>query len=78
AAEKIQSHIGEVVPITSAGTLDIAVRKAAEQAHTGEIILLAPACASFDQFNSYEERGRAFKDLVQALAARTGVAPGVK
>ena len=78
AAEKIQLHIGDVVPITSAGTLDIAVRKAAEQAQMGDIVLLAPACASFDQFNSYEERGRVFKDLVQTLAARAGIAPGVK
>jgi UDP-N-acetylmuramoylalanine--D-glutamate ligase len=78
AAEKIQSQLGDVVPLTSAGTLDIAVRKAAEQALPGDIVLLAPACASFDQFNSYEERGRVFKDLVQVLAARAGVAPGVK
>ncbi|HEX8925225.1 MAG TPA: UDP-N-acetylmuramoyl-L-alanine--D-glutamate ligase [Terriglobales bacterium] len=78
AAEKIQSQLGEVVPLTSAGTLDIAVRKAAEQAQSGEVVLLAPACASFDQFNSYEERGRVFKELVQTLAARASVAPGVK
>ncbi|HUO60792.1 MAG TPA: UDP-N-acetylmuramoyl-L-alanine--D-glutamate ligase [Candidatus Acidoferrales bacterium] len=78
AAEKIQSQIGDVVPLTSAGTLDIAVRKATEQAQPGDIVLLAPACASFDQFNSYEERGRVFKDMVQVLAARAGAAPGVK
>jgi len=37
---------------------------------SGDVVLLAPACASFDQFSSYEHRGRVFKELVNALAAR--------
>ena len=69
AAAKIESqaHGAEIV---SAGTLDAAVRRASEAAVPGEIVLLAPACASFDQFDSYEHRGRVFKDLVRQLAAR--------
>ena len=69
AAAKIESqaHGAEIV---SAGTLDAAVRRASEAAVPGEIVLLAPACASFDQFDSYEHRGRIFKELVRQLATR--------
>jgi len=70
AAQKIESQIAGAAEITSAGTLDAAVRKASEFAQSGDIVLLAPACASFDQFQSYEHRGRAFKEAVHALAAR--------
>jgi UDP-N-acetylmuramoylalanine--D-glutamate ligase len=66
AAEKIITHIEGAVPIVNAGTLDIAVAKAAEAAQPGEIVLLAPACSSFDQFENYEHRGQVFKDLVLA------------
>jgi UDP-N-acetylmuramoylalanine--D-glutamate ligase len=52
--------------VVSAGTLEQAVNLAAEAAATGEIVLLAPACSSFDQFENYEHRGRAFKELVLA------------
>lgn len=72
AAEKIESHIGNVVPITKAVTIDNAVRKAAEAATSGDVVVLAPACASFDQFTSYEHRGKVFKDLVQQLAKKVG------
>jgi UDP-N-acetylmuramoylalanine--D-glutamate ligase len=76
AAEKIESQIKGVVEIVPAGTLDVAVKKAAETAETGDIVLLAPACASFDQFQSYEQRGRVFKEAVHQLAAREAAAPG--
>jgi UDP-N-acetylmuramoylalanine--D-glutamate ligase len=69
AAEKIERHLAGVVKIVSAGTLDAAVRQAAQLAVAGEIVLLAPACSSFDQFTSYEHRGRVFKDLVKQLLA---------
>ncbi len=72
ASRKIESQIESSVPITSSGTLSEAIRDASGNARTGEIILLAPACASFDQFNSYEERGRAFKAEVRALQAHAG------
>jgi UDP-N-acetylmuramoylalanine--D-glutamate ligase len=76
AAEKIESQIAGVVEIVPAGTLETAVKKAAETAEAGDIVLLAPACASFDQFQSYEQRGRAFKDTVHQLAAREAAVPG--
>ena len=69
AAEKIERHLAGVVKIVSAGTLDSAVRQAAQSAVPGDVVLLAPACASFDQFTSYEHRGRVFKELVQGLAS---------
>jgi UDP-N-acetylmuramoylalanine--D-glutamate ligase len=68
AAEKIERHLAGVVKIVSAGTLDAAVRQAAQSAVPGDVVLLAPACASFDQFTGYEQRGRVFKDLVKGLA----------
>ena len=66
AAEKIETHIYGAVPVVSAGTLDQAIARAAEAAQPGEIVLLAPACSSFDQFENYEHRGQVFKDLVHA------------
>jgi UDP-N-acetylmuramoylalanine--D-glutamate ligase len=64
AAEKIESQLRGVVSIHSCGTLDGAVNAAATAAHAGEVVLLAPACSSFDQFDNYEHRGRVFKELV--------------
>jgi UDP-N-acetylmuramoylalanine--D-glutamate ligase len=69
AAPKIESQI-KGVPMVSAATIDTAVRLASESALEGEIVLLAPACASFDQFVSYEHRGRVFKDLVRQIESR--------
>ena len=70
AAAKIEKEIAGAAEIVHAETLDVAVRRAFEAATPGDIVLLAPACASFDQFQSYEHRGRAFKDLVHALAEK--------
>jgi UDP-N-acetylmuramoylalanine--D-glutamate ligase len=69
AAEKIEGHIKGAAEIVHAETLDNAVRRATAVAQPGDIILLAPACASFDQFQSYNHRGRVFKEVVHALAA---------
>ncbi len=66
AAEKIITQVEGAAPIVSSGTLDIAVTKAGNAAQPGEIVLLAPACSSFDQFQNYEHRGQVFKDLVLA------------
>jgi UDP-N-acetylmuramoylalanine--D-glutamate ligase len=64
AAAKIESQLRGVVSIHSCETLDRAVTAAAAAAHPGDVVLLAPACSSFDQFESYEHRGRIFKELV--------------
>ena len=64
AAQKIESHLRGVVPIHHCETLDKAVATAAAAAHPGDVVLLAPACSSFDQFENYEHRGRVFKELV--------------
>jgi UDP-N-acetylmuramoylalanine--D-glutamate ligase len=68
AAEKIESHIKGAAEIVHAETLENAIRRASAVAEPGDIVLLAPACASFDQFQSYNHRGRVFKEVVQALA----------
>lgn len=68
AAAKIARQLGDAVPIVSSGTLAAAVDLAARSAVPGDTVLLAPACASFDQFDNFEHRGRAFKELVNALA----------
>ena len=68
AAPKIAKHLGDSVPIVQCGTLAAAVDQASRSAAPGDTVLLAPACSSFDQFDSYEHRGRVFKDLVKALA----------
>jgi UDP-N-acetylmuramoylalanine--D-glutamate ligase len=70
AAEKIYTHVEGAAPIVSAGTLEEAVGRAGGAAQPGEIVLLAPACSSFDQFENYEHRGRVFKETV---LARRGV-----
>ena len=67
AAAKIESHLRGVVAIHSCETLEKAVHVAASAARLGEVVLLAPACSSFDQFESYEHRGRVFKQLVKDL-----------
>jgi len=69
AAAKIESQI-KGTKVVSSGTLDQAVRRASEAATPGDTVLLAPACASFDQFISYEHRGRVFKDLVRQIESR--------
>jgi len=69
AAAKIESQLRGVVSIRSCETLSGAVEAAASSAHSGEVVLLAPACSSFDQFESYEHRGRVFKELVSQKAS---------
>jgi UDP-N-acetylmuramoylalanine--D-glutamate ligase len=68
AADKIEKQIAGSVAMERAGTLENAVAIASEAAKPGDIVLLAPACASFDQFQSYEHRGRVFKELVRKLS----------
>src|SRR5271155_4248019 len=68
AAAKIESQI-KAVEVVHAETLENAVRKAHAVAETGDVVLLAPACASFDQFKNYEQRGQLFKEIVRGLVA---------
>ena len=75
AAKKIEEELGGEVDLLSAETLDNAVKRASETARPGDVVVLAPACASFDQFENYEHRGRIFKELVQALAKKQSVSP---
>ena len=67
AADKIEKQIAGSVPFDRAGTMERAVQIAAKAAKLGSVVLLAPACASFDQFENYEHRGRVFKELVHQL-----------
>ena len=66
AAPKIASQL-EGLPLVACGAIEQAVAYGAAHAVSGDVVLLAPACASFDQFQSYEHRGRIFKDLVRSL-----------
>ncbi|MGA2421121.1 MAG: UDP-N-acetylmuramoyl-L-alanine--D-glutamate ligase [Candidatus Acidiferrum sp.] len=75
AAEKIAGHIAGSVKVERAGTLQHALEFAEHEARSGDIVLLAPACASFDQFENYEHRGRVFKELVHKLAERASQKP---
>jgi len=68
AAAKIESQV-KGADIVHAETLENAIRKAHAAAKPGDIVLLAPACASFDQFKSYEHRGKVFKEIVQGLSS---------
>ena len=70
AAPKIAAQIAGAVDIVEAKTMDAAVAHAFNAASPGDTVLLAPACASFDQFRSYEHRGEVFKQLVHQLAPK--------
>ena len=67
AADKIEKQIEGSVAIEGAGTIERAVEIASHAVRPGDVVLLAPACASFDQFQNFEHRGRVFKDLVHQL-----------
>ncbi len=67
AADKIAAQLNGSVPLLRCGNLEAAVAEAHTRAKSGDTVLLAPACASFDQFENFEHRGREFKRLVQQL-----------
>jgi UDP-N-acetylmuramoylalanine--D-glutamate ligase len=73
ATEEFAATLGAAVPHERCGTLDVAVRQAAADAlaagKEGSVVLLSPACASYDQYRNFEVRGDAFKALVAALVA---------
>ena len=70
AAGKIADQLKGAVPLVNSGTLDAAVTHAYRGGSPGDTVLLAPACASFDQFRSFEHRGEVFKQIVQELQAK--------
>jgi UDP-N-acetylmuramoylalanine--D-glutamate ligase len=64
AADRLEAELKGTVPLRRSGDLATAVRDASDAARPGEVVLLSPACASFDQFRDYEERGDAFRSLI--------------
>jgi UDP-N-acetylmuramoylalanine--D-glutamate ligase len=64
AAERLAADLDGAVPLRRSGDLATAVRDASAAARPGEVVLLSPACASFDQFRDYEERGATFRSLI--------------
>ena len=71
AAEKIAAQIDGAVPLIRSATLEAAIHSASTNAQPGDVVLLAPACASFDQFDNFEHRGRVFKSIVSQLGDRS-------
>jgi UDP-N-acetylmuramoylalanine--D-glutamate ligase len=69
-AELIASELGEQAPSERAKDMKEAVDRSFQAAESGDVVLLAPACASFDMFDSFEHRGRVFKDEVKSLRRR--------
>ena len=63
----LQSAVERGAELVRAGTLELAVEAASERARPGQVVLLSPACASFDAFTDFEERGDRFRELVEAL-----------
>lgn len=70
AASELEKLLAGVVPVEMCGTLEEAVRRAHLCALPGDVVLLSPACASFDQFHDYAHRGHEFARLVQELAGK--------
>ncbi|MDP2972072.1 MAG: UDP-N-acetylmuramoyl-L-alanine--D-glutamate ligase, partial [Deltaproteobacteria bacterium] len=64
-------ELGSLTDTVMAGTLEEAVLLAHRTAKRGEVILLSPACSSFDMFKNYKERGKVFKDAVQRLSTKS-------
>ena len=64
AADRLAADLEGTVPLHRSGDLTTAVRDAAAAARPGEVVLLSPACASFDQLRDYEQRGEAFRSLI--------------
>lgn len=64
------------MPVERSEMLSEAIRQAIEAARPGEVIMLSPACASFDQFRDYEARGEAFRQIVEALTGANPIPAG--
>jgi len=66
-AQAIAAQLGDVAELIACETIATAVRRARERARSGDVVLLSPACASYDQFRNFEDRGEQFKALVRGL-----------
>lgn len=71
SADKVVQAFGSEFPVRRAVTMEEAVQTGAELARPGDVVLLSPACASFDWFENYEHRGRVFKEIVRSLNERS-------
>lgn len=69
-ADNIESQLGGTTEIVRGSSLENAVERGLNMAEKGDVVLLAPACASFDMFGSFEERGRSFKEAVRRLTEK--------
>ena len=76
AAEKMERALEGLVPTERAASLGEAVSAARRAAASGDVVLLSPACASFDMFDDFEDRGRQFKELVASLASKAATGGG--
>jgi UDP-N-acetylmuramoylalanine--D-glutamate ligase len=72
--QRVAAALAPVLPVVLCDTLEEAVKRGFAAASAGDVVLLAPACSSFDMFQDYADRGRAFKRAVLALAERKGKA----
>jgi UDP-N-acetylmuramoylalanine--D-glutamate ligase len=66
-AETIENELGEFAPFERASDMKDAVKRSFKAARKGDVVLLAPACASFDMFDSFEHRGKVFKEEVSSV-----------
>jgi UDP-N-acetylmuramoylalanine--D-glutamate ligase len=71
SAEKVREHFQSITKVVSASSMEEAIDKSFELAERGDLVLLSPACASFDWFDNYEHRGQVFKKLVEQAAQNT-------
>ena len=68
-AQQIADAVQDTVPLVFADSLSLAVERASEEAESGDIVLLSPACASFDMFEDYQDRGNQFEQIVLGMVA---------
>ncbi len=68
SAKKIYDYFQNSISVEILDSLEASVIKAMEEADSGEVVLLSPACASFDMFDNYEQRGEVFKKVVESLS----------
>jgi len=73
AKERMFGALGSLTETAKLGSLEEAVEWAWSRAKPGDVVLLSPACSSFDMFENYQERGRRFKEIVRGLKERSAL-----